>query len=315
MSNLQTGSSDLMIVEADESDKTFLSLPSKISIITNIDDDHLEKFGTIESLTKDFLRFANNVGQDGNLIVCKNDPIISSILSKFICKKTFSYGEDVESNFWINNIIPKQNSIGYFFNLKGTFQGRELDLDFEIDRPGRFNIYNATASIIVGLIRGIKIDIIKERVRSYKGVYRRFSYITENRGITYFDDYAHHPTELAQLISSAKEVCSENLICIFQPHRISRLSDLRKDFSLAFKNADEVILCPIYTAGEKIKLSFNYQNFAKEIIKNSNVKVFMVENQFQIAKFIKQTFYGKKIVIGMGAGSISSWIKELPKLI
>lgn len=310
MSNLQTGSSDLMIVEADESDKTFLSLPSKISIITNIDDDHLEKFGTIESLTEDFLKFANNVGQDGNLIVCKNDPIISSVLSKFICKNTFSYGEDVESNFWINNIIPKQNSIGYFFNLKGTFQGRELDLDFEIDRPGRFNIYNATASIIVGLIRGIKIDIIKERVKTYKGVYRRFSYITENRGITYFDDYAHHPTELTQLISSAKEVCSENLICIFQPHRYSRVTNLYERFCEVFKGIKLLLLLPIYSAGENVSDDFNYDNFVRDIKSQSNIDVIYV-NEDEIKDNILKNANNGDIVIFTGAGDINVISKRI----
>ena len=103
-------------------------------------------------------------------------------------------------------------------------------------------------------------------------------------------------------------------VCIFQPHRISRLKDLRKEFSFAFKKADIVILCPIYTAGEKIKLGFNYLTFAKEIIKNSKVKLFLVKDCTQLAKFLKKNMYGKKIVVGMGAGSISSWMKKLPQL-
>ena len=104
-------------------------------------------------------------------------------------------------------------------------------------------------------------------------------------------------------------------VCIFQPHRISRLKDLKKEFSFAFKDADTVILCPIFSAGEKISLGFDYEEFAKQIIRNSNVKLLMVENNSQLAKYLKQNMYGKKLVIGMGAGSISSWIKELPSLI
>ena len=107
----------------------------------------------------------------------------------------------------------------------------------------------------------------------------------------------------------------EEIICIFQPHRYSRLKDLRKEFSFSFKDSDIVILCPVYAAGEKIKLGFDYLNFAKDIIKRSNVKLFMVKDQYQLAKFIKNNIYGKKIVIGMGAGTISNWMKELPKLI
>ena len=101
-------------------------------------------------------------------------------------------------------------------------------------------------------------------------------------------------------------------VCIFQPHRISRLKDLKREFTYAFKDADTVILCPIYSAGEKIKLGFSYNEFARELIKNSNVKLFMVKNNHELAKYLKQNMYGKKIIVGMGAGSISNWIKELP---
>lgn len=310
MSNLQTGSGDLMIVEADESDKTFLSLPSKISIITNIDDDHLEKFGSMQNLTEDFLKFANNVDEDGYLIVCKNDPVITSLLSKFVCPNTISYGEDFESNFCINNIIPKENSIGYFFNLKGTFQGREYDLDFEIDRPGRYNIYNATAAIIVGLIRGFSVDLIKERVKSYKGVYRRFSFITENNGVSYFDDYAHHPTELTHLLSSAREVCSENLICIFQPHRYSRVTHLYERFCEVFKGVKLLLLLPIYSAGEKTPDNFNYDNFVRDIKGKSNVDVLFVYPD-EIKDKISKNANNGDMVIFTGAGDINLISKRL----
>ena len=132
----------------------------------------------------------------------------------------------------------------------------------------------------------------------------------------FFDDYAHHPTEIKELLNGVRKVYkNEEIICVFQPHRISRLKDLKKEFSLSFKNAHSVILCPIYAAGEKLKLGFNYHNFAKEIIKNSKVNVFLVNDEIQLAKFVKQNIYGKKIVIGMGAGSISNWIRNLPKLI
>ena len=129
-------------------------------------------------------------------------------------------------------------------------------------------------------------------------------------------DYAHHPTEIKVVLDGVNKVYKNyEKVCIFQPHRVSRLKDLRKEFSLAFKNADIVVLCPVYSAGEKIKLGFNYINFAKEIIKNSKVKLFLVNDNFQLAKFINRNMSGKKIVIGMGAGSISNWMRELPKLI
>ena len=144
---------------------------------------------------------------------------------------------------------------------------------------------------------------------------RRFNKIFTYNNIDFFDDYAHHPTEIKFVLDGIKKVYQDfNKVCIFQPHRISRLKDLRKEFSYSFVNADEVILCPIYSAGEKINLGFDYKTFAKEIIKNSNVKLFLVNDNNQLAKFVKKNIYGKKIVIGMGAGSISNWMRKLPKL-
>ena len=133
---------------------------------------------------------------------------------------------------------------------------------------------------------------------------------------SFYDDYAHHPTEIKVVLDGVNKVYQDyEKVCIFQPHRVSRLKDLRKEFSFAFMNADIVVLCPVYSAGEKIKLGFNYINFAKELIKNSKVKLFLVNDKFQLAKFIKKNMSGKKIVIGMGAGTISNWMRELPKLI
>ena len=178
------------------------------------------------------------------------------------------------------------------------------------------NIRNATAAIAVASTIGISKEIIKKSLKEFKGVQRRFNKIFTYRETDFYDDYAHHPTEIKEVLRGVRAAYKKNeIICVFQPHRITRLKDLKKEFSKSFKKANTVILCPIFTAGEKIDLGFNYNNFAKDIIKNSNVKLFMVHDQYQLAKFIKSTIYGKKIVIGMGAGTISAWMRELPKLI
>ena len=162
---------------------------------------------------------------------------------------------------------------------------------------------------------GISIKKIKRGLKNFKGVQRRFNKIFTYNNIDFYDDYAHHPTEIKVVLQGVKKVFyNYEKVCIFQPHRISRLKDLKKEFTYAFKDADTVILCPIYTAGEKIKLGFDYENFAKKIIINSGVKLFMVENNKQLSRYLKENMYGKKIVVGMGAGSISNWIKDLPSL-
>ena len=181
---------------------------------------------------------------------------------------------------------------------------------------GIHNVKNSAAAAAVSMTIGISFSDIKEGLKSFKGVQRRFNKIFSYNGIDFYDDYAHHPTEIKVVLEGVNKVYKGyEKVCVFQPHRISRLKDLRRDFSFAFKNADVVVLCPIYTAGEKIKLGFKYVNFAKEIIKNSKVKLFIVDDNYQLAKFIKKNMFGKKIVIGMGAGTISSWMRKLPELI
>ena len=181
---------------------------------------------------------------------------------------------------------------------------------------GLHNIRNSTAAVAVSTTIGISKDIIKLGLKEFKGVQRRFNKIFTHRETNFYDDYAHHPTEIKEVLNGVRAAYKKNeIICVFQPHRISRLKDLKKEFSLSFKKADTVILCPVYSAGEKIKLGFSYGIFAKEIIKNSKVNLFLVKDQYKLAKFIKNNVYGKKIVIGMGAGSISSWMRQLPKLI
>ena len=192
------------------------------------------------------------------------------------------------------------------------------------DKNGATNVGVPVGRVKIGLFIstavastiGISKEIIKKGLKEFKGVQRRFNKIFTYQGVNFYDDYAHHPTEIKEVLNGVRAAYKKKeVICIFQPHRISRLKDLKSEFSHSFKKADTVILCPVYTAGEKIKLGFNYNNFAKSIIKNSNVNLFMVNDQYQLAKFVKNNIYGKKIVIGMGAGTISGWIKELPKLI
>ena len=180
---------------------------------------------------------------------------------------------------------------------------------------GLHNIKNSVGAAAVALTVGISISDIKKGLINFRGVERRFNKIFTYNKVDFYDDYAHHPTEIKVVLEGVNKIYKDyDKICIFQPHRISRLRDLRKEFSLSFKNADTVILCPIYTAGERIKLGFDYLNFAEEIIKNSKVKLFLVNNNNQLANFLKKSIYGKKIVIGMGAGTISNWIKKLPEL-
>ena len=314
-STAKLGKSDWSILEADESDGSFIHIPPTYSIITNIDREHMDFYKSIEDLKNYFIKFIEKVPSFGKSFICIDDKINMSLVKKIKNKNFYTYGLNPKSNFLIKNI--KQNIKFSVFDLQVNVPNKKKLTIKNIKIPllGTHNIRNSVAAAAVALTVGISIFDVKNGLSNFKGVQRRFNKIFTYNNIDFYDDYAHHPTEIKVVLDGVNKVYKDyEKVCIFQPHRISRLKDLRKEFSLAFKDANTVILCPVYTAGEKIKLGFNYLNFAKEIIKNSKVKLFLVDDGIQLAKFLKKNMYGKKIVIGMGAGSISNWMRELPRL-
>ena len=310
------GRSDWSILEADESDGSFVHIPPTYSIITNIDREHMDFYKSVEDLKNYVNQFIKKVPSFGKSFICIDDKANSELAKKLRNQNFYTYGTNSNANFSIKKI--KHNIKFTEFDLQIKLPNKKKLYIKKLRTPllGIHNVRNSVAAAAVALTIGISISDIKKGLSKFKGVQRRFNKIFTYNNIDFFDDYAHHPTEIRFVLEGVNQVYKDyDKVCIFQPHRISRLKDLRKEFSFAFKNADTVILCPIYTAGEKIKLGFNYLNFAKEIIKNSKVKLFLIENNYHLAKFIKSNMYGKKIVIAMGAGSISSWMRKIPKMI
>ena len=310
------GKSNWCVLESDESDGSFIKVPSTYSIITNVDREHMDYYKSMGKLKELFVDFIERVPSFGKSFICIDDKNNNEIIKKIKIKNYCTYGVNRNSQFQIKNINQLRDFSEFNLNIRLPGKKQTYIKNIKIPLLGLHNIRNATAAVAVAITIGISKDIIKQSLKEFKGVQRRFNKIFKYRETEFYDDYAHHPTEIKELLNGVKKAYGkEEIICIFQPHRISRLKDLRKEFSLSFKKANSVILCPVYPAGEKLKLGFNYFNYAKEIMKNSKVNVFMVKDQYELAKFIKQNIYGKKIVIGMGAGSISNWIRELPNLI
>ncbi|MDC0060987.1 UDP-N-acetylmuramate--L-alanine ligase [Candidatus Pelagibacter sp.] len=309
------GKSDWSILEADESDGSFVHIPPTYSIVTNIDREHMDFYKSIKDLKNYFKQFIEKVPSFGKSFICIDDKINKELVKDLKNKNFYTYGLTSQSNFLVKNV--KQNVTYTKFNLQVNVPNKKRILikNLRIPLIGLHNVRNSAGAAAVSLTIGISVPNIKKGLLNFKGVQRRFNKIFTYNNIDFYDDYAHHPTEIKVVLEGISKVYNNySKVCIFQPHRISRLKDLRKEFSFAFKKADIVILCPIYTAGEKIKLGFNYLTFAKEIIKNSKVKLFLVKDCVQLAKFLKKNMYGKKIVVGMGAGSISGWMKKLPQL-
>ena len=315
-SSAKLGKSDWSILEADESDGSFVHIPPTYSIITNIDREHMDFYKTVNDLKKSFNEFIEKVPSFGKSFICIDDKINRELISNGKNKNFYTYGINLKSNFLIRNINQKKEITVFDLVVNLPNKKKQIIKKIKIPLLGIHNIRNSVAAAAVALTVGITIKDIKNGLLRFKGVQRRFNKIFTFNGVNFYDDYAHHPTEIKMVLDGVNEVYKDyEKVCVFQPHRISRLRDLRKEFSFAFQKADIVILCPVYLAGEKIKLPFSYLKFAKEIIKNSKVKLFLIKDNIQLAKFIKRNIYGKKMVIGMGAGTISNWMRKLPELI
>ena len=310
------GKSDWSILEADESDGSFIHIPPTYAIITNIDREHMDFYDSMDDLKKYFNQFIEKVPSFGKSFICIDDKNNSNLVKALKSKNFYTYGLNSKSNFLIKNIKQKIDFSEFDLHVNVPNKKRLVVKKIKIPLLGIHNIRNSVAAAAVALTIGISVQNIKNGLLNFKGVQRRFNKIFTYNNIDFYDDYAHHPTEIKVVLEGVNKVYNGyDKVCIFQPHRVSRLKDLKNEFSFAFKDANTVILCPIFTAGEKIKLGFNYTNFAKQIIKNSHVKVFLINDCGQLAKFLKKNMFGKKIVIGMGAGSISSWMRKLPDLI
>ncbi len=310
------GKSDWSILEADESDGSFVHIPPTYSIITNLDREHMDFYRSMDDLKRYINQFIEKVPSFGKSFICIDDKVNKDLVKKLKNQNFYTYGTNPKANFHIKKV--KHNIKFTEFDLQVKVQNKKKLYIKKLRTPllGIHNVRNSVAAAAVALTIGISISDIKKGLSNFKGVQRRFNKIFTYNNIDFYDDYAHHPTEIKFVLEGVDKVYKNyDKVCIFQPHRISRLRDLRKEFSFSFKSADTVILCPIYTAGEKIKLGFSYMNFAKEIIKNSKVKLFLINNNKHLAKFVKNNMYGKKIVIGMGAGSISNWMRSIPELI
>ncbi len=311
-SSARLGKSGWSILESDESDGSFVKVPSTYSIITNIDREHIDFYKNMKNLIHEFKKFIEKTPSFGRSFICLDDLNNKKIIKKIKVRNFLTYGENKKSNYYIRNII--QNPEYSLFDLLVNVPGKKKEIINKIKIPliGKHNIRNATAAFAVSSSIGLSKNVIKKGLLNFTGVQRRFNKLFEKNKTLFFDDYAHHPTEIVEVLNSVKNVYkNKEIIVIFQPHRISRVNDLKKEFASSFKKCDTLVLCPIYAAGEKIKLKFNYKNFAREIIKKSKVKLLMINGEDQLYKFVNQSIYGNKVVIGMGAGSISSWMNNL----
>ena len=312
--NAKLGKGEWAIVEADESDGSFLKVPINYSIVTNVDKEHLDFYKNTSNLTKAFTAFIEKTPPIGKAFLCSDDPYIKKILGKLRTKNYFTYGFGKHANY---QICKPRYAIDYSkFDLKIQNVGQKKIYinDILLKLIGKYNVLNATAAIALCLHLGLKIKIIKQALKSFSGVQRRLTKVFKKNDVEFYDDYAHHPTEIKSVLEAIRKVApNRKIITIFQPHRYSRIKTLISEFITCFKNSDQVILCPVYSAGETIDKKYNQVKFAKLISKFSKVQVIIVKDEIDITKYFKKNLIKNEIVIGMGAGSISQWMYNLKK--
>ena len=309
------GKSEWSVLESDESDGSFIKVPSTYAVVTNIDREHMDYYKSLSDLKRHFIKFMLKVPSFGKTFICIDDKNTRDICKSSKIKNILTYGYSNQSNFKIKNCSFQKNKSFFDVEMRLPNKNKIVLKKFELPLIGSHNVKNATAAIAVSYFIGISPIILKNSLKKFKGVERRFNKIFTYNGADIYDDYAHHPTEIREVLNGVSNSYKEKkILCIFQPHRVSRINDLKDEFCYSFKNASYVILCPIYKAGENLKLNLDYYKFAEQISKKSKVQVFFINNKYELAKFLKKFLNKKNMAIGMGAGSISSWIKELPSL-
>tara|TARA_B100000963_G_scaffold361582_1_gene397876 strand:- start:15939 stop:17336 length:1398 start_codon:yes stop_codon:yes gene_type:complete len=310
--NAKLGKGDWAILEADESDGSFLKLPVNYSIVTNIDHEHIDYYKSYKNLESAFIQFINRTPPIGKSLICIDNDNIKKILPKLRNKNVLTYGFSEKANYRISNARYNVNHSLFDIHYKNLRNKKTVIKNINLRLIGEHNILNATASVAVCLNLGVKINIIKKALKNFTGVQRRMTKIFSKNNNDFFDDYAHHPTEISSILNGVKKVYkNRKIISVFEPHRYSRIISLKKEFSKSFKKSDLVLICPIYAAGEKKDSKFSFNNFVKLISKNSKVQTVIFYTQKELLNYFKKNLINDEIIIGMGAGAISQWMRGL----
>ena len=323
--NARLGTSDWIVVEADESDGSFTKLLPTISVITNIDPEHMEYYKTVENLEAAFIKFIHNMPFYGVGVLCSDHPVVASLLTKVTERRLVSYGLEEGAMVRATNIRPNASGVTFDIDLAPDlalhFQSTQSNVlgfprrirDVTLPMMGLHNVQNALSLVVVAQELGISDDIIRQAFANFKGVKRRFSHVGVSGGVTVVDDYAHHPVEIQTVVKAAKQACPDGkTIFVIQPHRYTRLNDLFNDFAHSFDGCDHVIVTPVYTAGEEPIDGINSVNLAKAMRDAGVPHVYDLAEQRELPLLIRRIAEAGDMVVCMGAGSITYWAAALP---
>lgn len=311
--NARMGAGDWMVVEADESDGTFLKLPADIAVITNIDPEHLDHYGDFDAVREAFRQFVENVPFYGFGVMCLDHPEVQALVSRINDRRVITYGTNPQADVRFMNYRMEGAKSVFDVVIRSRKSGETVTHDnLVLPMPGRHNVSNATAAIAVAHELGISDEAIIKGLSSFSGVKRRFTHTGGWNGVEVFDDYGHHPVEIKAVLKAAREATKGRVIAVAQPHRYSRLHDLFDEFATCFNDADTIIIGPLYSAGEEPIEGVNSKTLTERIKTAGHRDARYVGEPQELAPLIRSLAKPGDYVVFLGAGNITQWAYALP---
>ena len=307
-SNARVGTGEWMVVEADESDGTFNRLPATIAIVTNIDPEHMEHWGTIENLHQGFDDFVSNIPFYGLAVLCTDHPEVQALVGRVTDRRIVTFGFNAQADVRAVNLRYERGIANFDIALSNdemVIEGCTLPM------PGDHNVSNALAAVAVARHLGMKASEIREALAAFKGVNRRFTKVGEVDGVTIIDDYGHHPVEIAAVLKAARQATEGRVIAVHQPHRYSRLSSLFEEFCSCFNDADVVGIAEVFAAGEDPIAGATREDLVAGLIRHGHRNALAVTSEDDLEALVRAEARPGDMVVCLGAGTISAWANGL----
>jgi len=308
-SNARAGEGEWMVVEADESDGSFNRLPATIAIVTNIDPEHMEHWGTFDALRRGFLDFVSNIPFYGLAVCCTDHPEVQALVGRVTDRRVVTFGFNAQADVRALN-LTYVNGVAHF---DVALQSEDSMIEgMTLPMPGDHNVSNALSAIAVARHLGMKREEIREALTGFAGVNRRFTKVAEVNGVTIIDDYGHHPVEIAAVLRAARQSTKGRIIAVHQPHRYTRLSSLFDDFCTCFNEADVVAIAEVYAAGEDPIPGASRDDLVAGLIAHGHRHARGILDEADLARLVREQARPGDMVVCLGAGTISAWANALP---
>jgi UDP-N-acetylmuramate--alanine ligase len=311
--NARLGEGDWMVVEADESDGTFVKLPADVAVVTNIDAEHLDHYGDFDGVRAAFEQFVENVPFYGFAVMCLDHPEVQSLIGRIEDRRVITYGQNPQADVRVMDVRMEGPKSHFAIELRqrGSDDMQRIN-GLSLPMPGLHNLMNATAAIAVAHHIGLTHDAIREGLARFSGVKRRFTHTGSWKGVEIYDDYGHHPVEIAAVLKAARTATSSKVIAVVQPHRYTRLHDLFDQFSGCFNDADCVLVAPVYEAGETPIDGARHTDLVEGVRAGGHRHVEALDGPEALAGRIAEIAEAGDTVLCLGAGTITTWANALP---